>query len=152
MSHTTNINEYYRTSRSLLQPLCRILHTTQVNVPCHTHMKESYHTYEWVMSHVTVPAAATVECVISHVWMCHVTPYEGVISHTWVSHIARHGPCCGHSCRMRHITRKNVPCHKYEWVILHTNQWVTSHITVPMSTPADYTTPQIWTSHVTHCE
>jgi len=58
-----------------------------------THMNESCHTYEWV---------------ISHVWMSHVTrmnesshTYEWVMSHVWMSR----------------VTRMNESCHTYKWII-----------------------------------
>jgi len=48
-------------------------------------MKESYRTYEWVMSHICIS--------MSHIWMSHVThmneschTYERVMSHIWMSH------------------------------------------------------------------
>jgi len=60
-----------------------------------THINESYHTYEWVMSHIwTSP--------ITHMneW-CHT--HEWVMSHTWTSH----------------VTHMNGSCHTQEWVMSH---------------------------------
>ena len=68
-----------------------------------THMNESYHTYEWVMSQA-----------MSHMWMSHVThmneswrTYEWVMSHIWMSH----------------VTHMNESCHTYEWVMSHIWMW-----------------------------
>ena len=67
-----------------------------------THMNESCHTHEWVMSHI---------------WMSHVThmneschTHEWVMSHTWMSH----------------VTHINESCHTHEWVMSHTwmNMWL----------------------------
>jgi len=76
---------------------------------CHvTHMNESCHTYEWVISY---------EWVTSHIWMSHAThkrmshvthmneschTYEWVMSHIWMSH-ATHK-------RMGHVTHMNESC------------------------------------------
>jgi len=60
-----------------------------------THVDESCHTSEWVMSHIH-------EWVMWHIWMSHVSrmnescnTYEWVMSHIWMSH----------------VTHMNEPCH-----------------------------------------
>ena len=67
-----------------------------------THMHESWHTCEWVMSHV---------------WMSHIAHmHESCLTYEWVmSHIP-----------MSHISRMNESCHAYEWVMSHI--W-RSHVT-----------------------
>jgi len=78
-----------------------------------THMNESCHTYEWV---------------ISHTWMSHVThmnkschTYKWVMSHIWISH----------------VTHMNQSRHTYEWVISHIRMsnvaHLMSHVTHAMS-------------------
>jgi len=69
-----------------------------------THMNESSHTYERVMSHI---------------WMNHVThndeschTYDHVMSHIWMSH----------------VTHMDESCPTYEWVTCHTHEWVMSHL------------------------
>ena len=60
-----------------------------------SHVNESCHTYDWVMSHI---------------WMGHVThmneschTYEWVMAHIWMSH----------------VSHMNESCHTYEWVMSH---------------------------------
>jgi len=67
-----------------------------------SHMNQSCHTYEWVMSHI---------------WMSHVThmneschTYEWVTSHIWMSRV---------HIWMSHVIRENESCHTYEWVLSH---------------------------------
>ena len=85
-----------------------------------THMNESCHPYEWVMScigmshesrHANVVVTDTYEWVMSHIWMSHVTrmneschPYEWVMSHIWISHVT----CAGHMAdAQREIHRRS---------------------------------------------
>ena len=85
------------------------------------HMKESWHTYEWVMAHIWIRRSYehmkewwnmsssnhmkeswhTYEWVMAHRWTSHVThmnescrPYEGVMSHIWRSHVAHMKESC----------------------------------------------------------
>jgi len=82
MSHGTHMVQSWRShvwmSHVTHQHMRKVWlsHTTHVNV---THMRESCHAYEWVMSHI---------------WMSHVTylkepcgKYVWVISHMWMSPI-----------------------------------------------------------------
>ena len=87
-------------------------------------MKESCHTYEWVMSHIRMSH------VIHMNESCHT--YEWVMSHIWMSH----------------VTHMNESRHKYKWVMLHirmshvthiyescnTHEWVMSHICIKHDT------------------
>ena len=112
-----------------------------------THMKESWHTYEWVMSHIWMShvthmneSCHTYEWAMSHIWMSHVThmneschTYEWVMSHIWRSHVTHMKESC-HTYEwamshiwMSHVTHMNKSCHTYEWAMSH-----------------------IWMSHVTH--
>ena len=83
-----------------------------------THINESCHTYEWVMSHQGMPIKAsyndtsyhTYERVKSHITTSQVThinksccTYQRVMLHIWMSH----------------VTRTNDLCHTYEWVLSH---------------------------------
>jgi len=112
-----------------------------------THMNESCHIYEWVMSH-TWMSHVTYEWVMSHIWMSHVTHmnescyiYEWVMSHIWMSR----------------VTHMNVLCHTYERVMSHI--W-TSHVTHMneschtyervMSPTYERGMPCVWMGHVTH--
>jgi len=101
-----------------------------------SYMKESCHTYEWVMAHV---------------WMSHVTvtsswgrfhsgsSWEWVYKHllTWMSHGTRMNESCDRNIWltslswvmshvwMSHGTRMNESWHTYEWVMAHV--WM-SHV------------------------
>jgi len=106
---------------------------------CHTLMKsrvtrqnESCHTYEWVMSHVTMS--------MSHIRMSHVTrkneswtrrrpsslPFrnsdtwrnESVGSHTLTNHATYEWSA--HMDESCHVTRRNKSSHTYDWVMSHT--------------------------------
>jgi len=113
-----------------------------------SHMNASYHTCEWVMSHI---------------WMCHVTHMNGSC-HKWMSHVT-HGAdvrVISHMF-MNHVTHLNDSCHAYEWVMSHvwmsngthvnkshianknesclTYDWVMSHMNESCHT---------WMSHATH--
>jgi len=88
-----------------------------------TRLKESSHTYEWVMSHVWMShvtrlkeSCHSYEWVMSHVCKSHVTrmnesckTYEWVMSHVWMSHV---------TCLSSHVARVNASCHV--WYI---GQW-----------------------------
>ena len=93
-----------------------------------THMDESCHTYEWVMSHI---------------WMSHVTQVDES-SHTyeWVIPTAY----CMWSIissfsnryladRSSHVTHMDESCHKYVWVMSH--MWM-SHVTHMNESPTAY--------------
>ena len=102
-----------------------------------THVNESWHTYECVMSsnmwmrHVThmIASRHTYESVISHIWMSYIThmneschTYECVMLHTWMSHVTHmNASCHTYECVMshtwmRHVTHMNASCHTHEWV------------------------------------
>ena len=90
----------------------------RINESCHirmshvTHLNESCHTYEWVMSQIWMSHGTHMnelchlyEWVLLHIWMSHVTrihescyTYTWIISHTW----------------MIHVTYTNESCHTYE--------------------------------------
>jgi len=74
--------------------------------PLHTHMNESCHTSEWVMSHRGMSHVThlneechTYEGGMSHISIKHGTEsccrYARVMSHVWMSHV------CGHRSRRR---------------------------------------------------
>ena len=93
MRHVTHMNEY-------LARINESRHTRQ-RLELVTHMNESCHLYEWVMSHIWMSHIThvnesyhTCEWVISRMWMSHIThmneschTYEWVMSHIWMSHV-----------------------------------------------------------------
>ena len=81
-----------------------------------TRIKESWHTFEWVTSHLGViyflwgSHGTHIKWVTTHTWMSHGThinkswhTYEWVMSHIW----------------MGHGTHMNESWHTYEWVMAH---------------------------------
>jgi len=70
-----------------------------------THMNESCHTYEWVMSHI---------------WMSHVTYEWGMPARTSTPALS------SQSSSTSHVTHMNESCHTCEWVMSHI--WM-SHVT-----------------------
>jgi len=99
---------------------------------CHvTHMTESWHTYEWGMSHIWMSHVTHIneachvrEWGMSHIWMRHVThvkeswhTYDWVIAHIWMSHVTHVNELCHtYEGNMAHIwmsrvTHMNVSCH-----------------------------------------
>jgi len=117
-----------------------------------THMHESYHTQEWVMSHICMSHVThmheswhTYERV-SHVEISHVThlnklchTYECVMSHTWMSLVSHVNDACHervtHICVMSHTKRGGDSAqidarakwmshftHKYKSVVSHTKE------------------------------
>jgi len=120
-----------------------------------THMNESYHTYEWVMSHIWMRPVThmnasrhTYEWVMSHIWMGRVThmnescqTYECVMSRIWRSHVTHMKESCHtYECVVSHIWMSHVEhmkesCHTYECIMsrlkrriesCHTQKWVTN--------------------------
>jgi len=133
-----------------------------------THMNESCHTYEWVMSHVWMghvthmtESCHTYEWVMSHIWMSHVTrmnescrAYEWVMSHIWMSHVTHMTESCqtyewvmSHK-RRSHVTHMKTHTNSMRYAkvmrvshVTHTNESCHTH---------DRVMSNIWTSHVTH--
>jgi len=109
-----------------------------------THMNESCHTYEWVMSHIWMShvtpmnkSCHTHEWVMSHTWMSHT--YECVIAHEWMNYVIH---ALTHLESLTHGTHKSrgIPflqrslishttesCHTYEWVMAHLDPFNTRH-------------------------
>ena len=98
-----------------------------------THINESCHTYEWVMSHIWMSQVThmneschTYEWVMSRIGMSHVTRINHtevcVISQIWMSHgmgVMPREPQWG----MNHVTHMHETCHTSEsWVMPH--KWV----------------------------
>jgi len=101
-----------------------------------THMNESCHMYEWVMSHIWMNHVHTQEWVMIHVRMGHglhmdesCYSYEWAVVLTW----------------MRRITNMNESCHTYEWSMSHV--WMV-HVT-RMNDPRH--TYQSVMSHMCEC-
>jgi len=120
--HTDHVTSQQRPLRGSTRFMNDSYHISSSHV---THMNESCHTYEWVMSHI---------------WMIHVTnmneschKYEWVVLHT-------DGVCTqqqlSRSCRtyewvmshiwMSHVTHVSESCFTYEWVMSH--KWM-GHVT-----------------------
>ena len=91
-------------------------------------LKESCHTYEWIVSHINESC---------HIWMSHVT-YEWVMSHMnewfhiWISHVTYEWV----------TSHMNEPCHI--WMSHVTYEWVMSHTWMGVMS-------QIWMSHTYEC-
>ena len=106
-----------------------------------THMNESCHAYEWVVSRIWMCDGAqknvschAYECVMSHIWMCHAThmnvschTYECVVSHLRMCRVTHLNvwwhtyECVVSHIWMCHVTHTNVSCHTYECVMSHMN-------------------------------
>jgi len=104
-------------------------------------MKDSWHTYKWVMAHIwmshvthtnvscstapwrTMEVAVTHEWVISHTWMNHVTYNEWVTSYAypWMSRVT-HSKVSPTSAppRILSVEATEQSCHAREWVMSHT--------------------------------
>jgi len=102
MSHVTHMKESCAVD-------FEVLHASLMNYSnesCHTHMNESFYTYECVMSHIRMG--------LSHVKhmneSCHA--FEWVMSRIWMSH----------------VTHMNESCHAFEWVMSHV--WVVSCVSI----------------------
>jgi len=84
-----------------------------------THVNESCHTSEWVMSHVWIKSCHTSEWVPSHVWISHVTlrlPQYPATHCNTQQHTTTH--CNNHDL--------NESCYICEWVERHV--WVMSNV------------------------
>jgi len=123
-------------------------HVTHMNESCHTyewvmsriwmshvtHMNESWHTYEWIMPHIWMSHVADVN-ESSHIWMRDVT-YGYSRFQSWCSRLLR----CVIESR-----------HTHEWVMSHAWKCHVTHMNVSFRTPpneARRTTTRV--SHVTH--
>ena len=133
-----------------------------------THINESSHTYEWVMSHIWVSP-------VTHMnESCHT--YEWIMSHAgWqvaqgihrlaMSHVTHMNESC-HMCewvmphiRMSHVTHMNESCTTYEWVLSRAGWQQTqeiqrqdSVIQCPLTLSekrSEWVMSHIWMSHVT---
>jgi len=124
MSHVTHTNESCHAQAWVMSRIwmshvtqneschayaCVVLHVSMISVThthmwmIHvTHMNESRHKYEWVMSHI---------------WMSHVT--HNLTSAT--PNPRCHGPLPPPPMHlgMSHVTHMNESCHAYEWVMSH---------------------------------
>jgi len=115
-------------NRDVFTPQSEMCHVTYVN--------ESWHTYEWVISHVwwshiTQMKHGQSRCfhsavcneswhmyerVISHVWINSYHTYERVSSHKWDM---AHRDVMTPQSAMSHETHMNESCHTYEGVMSH---------------------------------
>jgi len=115
---------------SLLYHTCAMTHYWRWNA--HTMrsvMNESWHTYEWVTSHIRMSHDTHMN-ESCHTY--HVECYEWVMSHIWMSR-GTHMNESWHTYEwgmsqiwMRPITRMNKSCYTNEWVMPHV--WM-SHVT-----------------------
>ena len=94
-----------------------------------THINESCHTYEWVVTDIRMSYATHMDesWVMTHTHTHRHRPEsklaaEWVMSHLWTS-------CVMSNIRMSHVTHVNESCHTYEWVMsCHTYEWVMSDL------------------------
>jgi len=122
-------------------------------------MNESWHTYEWVMSHMWMSHVAhmnescrTCECVMSHISIGHVThvnesclTQEWVMSHIWIGH--EHLRARLRCIWMKHVTHMNQSCHTHEWVMSHIWMSHVSHLNESvLQTQPSSCVPQIYTN------
>ena len=94
-----------------------------------THMNESWHTYEWVMTHVWTSHGPleneswhTYKWVMAHVWMSHSTRMnESWLTWEWVMSTST----------LSHGRRMNESWHTYAWVMSRVRmshiKWILSH-------------------------
>jgi len=136
-----------------------------------THMKESCHIYECVMSHscaicgarvMSDHGHATYDYVTFHVWMCHVT-HINESCHIWICHAPVLLGLCGSCPTMSHATYEYVTFHLWMGHVTHMNKschvWnrhVPALFEVRGSCPTishaayEYVTFHVCTGHVTH--
>ena len=147
MNHVTHMNESDHITHVTYAYMSHVAHRSYRVIShhtCHTcihvHINESYHTYEWIMSHmwsqghrstpsrlvIWISHAAhmneschTYECVMPHVTMRHGThinwsrhTYECVMSRIQISHTI-------HMHTKSHVTHINESCHTCKWVTPH---------------------------------
>jgi len=142
------------------------IHLTHKWMPSVTHINESCHPYEWVMTRIWLSH------VMSHMRMSHVAHknesrhiYKWVMWHIRMSHVThKYEPCHTHlrtrgpwythksvmtHIWMRHVTHMTESCHTYEWVTSHI--WM-SHVTRMNESRHTYewVMSHVWMSHVTH--
>ena len=114
-----------------------------------THINESCHTYEWVMSHQGMPIKASYNDTSYHT-------YERVKSHITTSQVTHiNESCCTYQRVTLHIWMSHAPhtnesCHTYEWVLSHI--WM-SHVTpghADQGVVQRYVISHIWKSQIAH--
>jgi len=137
---------------------------------CHvTHMNESHHTWEWVMSQIWMSHAThmneschTYEWIMSHIWLSHVThmneschTYEWVTPHIWLSHVT-HMNESRHTYEwvmshiwLNHVTHENESGHTYEWVTPYMRMSHVTHMNESRHT-WEWVMSHIWMSHAIH--
>ena len=103
MSHVNESCQWVMSMSHVNESCQWVMSTSHVDLV--THVSESCHTYEHVMSRIW-----SRHNVASHVWVRHVShmntsrhTYARDLSHTWMSH----------------VTHMNESCHTYEWVMSH---------------------------------
>jgi len=117
----------YKTIRALLEksPICVRSHVTDMSESWHTwmrhvtHMNESCHRFDWVMSQIWVStymnkSCYRYECVMSQILIRHVTH---LMSHIWTSRST-----------MRHVAHMQDSCLMYEWLWSHIWMSMVSHM------------------------
>jgi len=85
---------------------------------------ESWHTYDWVMSHIRMSHGTHMtESCDTHTWA--KAPTLAVV-HMWMSHGTQIYPPF-----ISPVTRMNVSCHKYAWVMAHIWLHRVTHMNAP---------------------
>jgi len=104
MSHITHMSESCLRHRVCLmgRERCVYSNTRLIYKSCLSHMNESRHTHDWVISHMWISHVSNMNA------LCHT--YEWVMPHTWMNHLTRH------------VTHMNTTRHAHIWVMSH--MWV----------------------------
>ena len=97
-------------------------HVTHMNESCHTYECVMSHIYEWVMSHVRMSHVTRMNASChTYEWVnrwvkesCHT--YEWVRPHLWISHVTHMNDSIVAMLR-RSVCMLIVVCHTYEWVM-----------------------------------
>jgi len=131
-------------------------HVTPIWMRHVTNADESFHTYEWVMSHTRMESCQTCGWVISHMWMSHVTHVDGVMPNTWMRHVTYVNESY-HTYGWSHAKHLNEVCHKCGWVMSHiwmescqTYECVKSQMRTSHVPYMDGVMPNMWMTYVTH--
>jgi len=87
-----------------------------------THMSESCHTYEWVMSHIWVSHVTHMsESCHTYEWVMSLHCYTIPLTASTVTHLLANESCHTYEWVMSHVTHlfANESCHTYERIMSH---------------------------------
>jgi len=133
-----------------------------------THVTESRHTCDWVMSHLSIATFTNCESKKPNLReLCHI--WNWVMSHMWLSHVTYVTESC-HTCDVSPspiVNTTHQSCERYATFVTescHTCDWVTSHMCLSHVTHVMFhhhqlstlhtkfarDMPHLWLRHVTH--